>query len=92
MIDIHSHILPGIDDGPPDLEGALDLARAAVAAGCDALFLEVHPAPEEALSDGPNAVRLEDLPDLLRVCLRVRAAIDDPETPGPIAPARRNRA
>jgi 2-dehydro-3-deoxyphosphooctonate aldolase (KDO 8-P synthase) len=51
------------------------LARAAVAAGCDALFLEVHPRPEEALSDGPNAVRLDDLPALLRVCLRIREAI-----------------
>jgi 2-dehydro-3-deoxyphosphooctonate aldolase (KDO 8-P synthase) len=51
------------------------LARAAVAAGCDALFLEVHPRPEEALSDGPNAVRLDDLPALLEVCLRIRAAI-----------------
>lgn len=51
------------------------LARAAVAAGCDALFLEVHPRPEEALSDGPNALRLEDLPGLLRACLRIREAI-----------------
>ena len=51
------------------------LAKAAVAAGCDALFLEVHPRPEEALSDGPNALRLDDLEALLRVCLRVRAAI-----------------
>src|SRR3954453_12405121 len=51
------------------------LARAAVAAGCDALFLEVHPRPEEALSDGPNALRLDDLAGLLRTCLKIRAAI-----------------
>jgi 2-dehydro-3-deoxyphosphooctonate aldolase (KDO 8-P synthase) len=51
------------------------LAKAAVAAGCDALFLEVHPRPEEALSDGPNAVRLDDLAALLRTCLRIRQAI-----------------
>ena len=51
------------------------LARAAVAAGCDALFLEVHPRPEEALSDGPNALRLDDLEGLLRTCLRIRQAI-----------------
>jgi 2-dehydro-3-deoxyphosphooctonate aldolase (KDO 8-P synthase) len=38
------------------------LARAAVAAGVDGVFLEVHEAPERALSDGPNALRL----DLLR--------------------------
>jgi 2-dehydro-3-deoxyphosphooctonate aldolase (KDO 8-P synthase) len=51
------------------------LARAAVAAGCDALFLEVHPDPDHALSDGPNSLRLDDLPDLLRLCLRLRAAL-----------------
>jgi 2-dehydro-3-deoxyphosphooctonate aldolase (KDO 8-P synthase) len=51
------------------------LAKAAVAAGCDALFLEVHPRPEEALSDGPNALRLDDLAGLIRTCLRIRAAI-----------------
>lgn len=56
------------------------LARAAVAAGCDALFLEVHPRPEEALSDGPNALRLDDLEGLLRTCLRIREAISaEPE-------------
>jgi len=41
------------------------LARAAVAAGCDALFLEVHDCPEKALCDGPNMVRIKDLPTLL---------------------------
>lgn len=51
------------------------LAKAAVAAGCDALFLEVHPNPDEALSDGPNALRLDDLEALLRTCLRIREAI-----------------
>ncbi|MBK7975831.1 MAG: 3-deoxy-8-phosphooctulonate synthase [Deltaproteobacteria bacterium] len=51
------------------------LARAAVAVGVDALFLEVHPDPERAPSDGPNAVRLVDLPRLLdRVLAIDRAA------------------
>lgn len=51
------------------------LARAAVAVGVDALFLEVHPEPERAPSDGPNAVRLADLPGLLdRVLAIDRAA------------------
>jgi 2-dehydro-3-deoxyphosphooctonate aldolase (KDO 8-P synthase) len=45
------------------------LARAAVAAGIDALFVEVHEAPERALSDGPNALRLDRLGALLE-CLR----------------------
>jgi 2-dehydro-3-deoxyphosphooctonate aldolase (KDO 8-P synthase) len=35
------------------------LARAAVAAAVDAVFVEVHEAPERALSDGPNALRLD---------------------------------
>ncbi len=51
------------------------LTKAAVAAGADALFLEVHPDPDLALSDGPNALRLDDLAGLLRTCLRIREAI-----------------
>jgi 2-dehydro-3-deoxyphosphooctonate aldolase (KDO 8-P synthase) len=54
------------------------LARAAVAVGCDALFMEVHPRPDEAKSDGPNTWELHRLPDLLRECLRVRSAIAPP--------------
>ncbi len=41
------------------------LARAAAAVGCDGFFMEVHPQPEEALSDGPNMVRLQELRGLL---------------------------
>ncbi len=50
------------------------LAKAAVAVGCDGLFLETHPNPDEALSDGPNSLPLAELPELLRACLRLRAA------------------
>ena len=42
MIDIHSHILPGIDDGPADQEGSLALARAAVASGTKAIVATPH--------------------------------------------------
>jgi len=42
------------------------LARAAVAVGIDGLFLEVHDQPEQALSDGPNSVALDQLEPLLR--------------------------
>jgi 2-dehydro-3-deoxyphosphooctonate aldolase (KDO 8-P synthase) len=49
------------------------LARAAVAAGADALFVEVHEAPERALSDGPNALRLDRLGPLLERLRRIRA-------------------
>jgi 2-dehydro-3-deoxyphosphooctonate aldolase (KDO 8-P synthase) len=41
------------------------LARAAVATGCDALFMEIHPDPDHAPSDGPNMLHLEDLSALL---------------------------
>ncbi|MGL4463143.1 MAG: 3-deoxy-8-phosphooctulonate synthase [Planctomycetia bacterium] len=51
------------------------LMRAAVAVGCDALFLETHPEPDQALSDGPNMVRLDQLEALLGVCLRLRDAL-----------------
>jgi len=42
VIDLHCHILPGIDDGPADLAGSLELARAAVAAGTTAVVATPH--------------------------------------------------
>ena len=42
MIDLHSHILPGVDDGPRTLEGSLELARAAVAAGTSTILATPH--------------------------------------------------
>jgi 2-dehydro-3-deoxyphosphooctonate aldolase (KDO 8-P synthase) len=51
------------------------LARCAVAAGCDGLFIETHPDPDRALSDGPNMVPLREMPALLRQLLRVREAV-----------------
>lgn len=51
------------------------LARAAVAAGCDGVFVETHPRPDEAKSDGPNMVPLDELPALIETCLRLRAAL-----------------
>jgi 2-dehydro-3-deoxyphosphooctonate aldolase (KDO 8-P synthase) len=75
----HSVQLPGGGAGGRTTSGQREmiptLARAAVAAGCDALFVEVHPDPDRALSDGPNSLRLDDLPSLLSVCLRIREAI-----------------
>ena len=53
------------------------LARAAVAVGCEAIFLEVHPAPDDAPSDGPNMVPLAALPSLIRQLQSVdRARLD----------------
>jgi 2-dehydro-3-deoxyphosphooctonate aldolase (KDO 8-P synthase) len=54
------------------------LARAAVACGCDGVFLETHPRPDEAKSDGPNMIALDDLPALVETCLRLRQALAAP--------------
>jgi 2-dehydro-3-deoxyphosphooctonate aldolase (KDO 8-P synthase) len=55
------------------------LARAAVAAGIDGLFFEVHPEPERALCDGPNSLSLDSLPALLSSLMRIDAVVR--ETP-----------
>ena len=47
------------------------LARSAAAAGCDGFFMEVHPTPDSAPSDGPNMVPLKDLRGLLQQVLRI---------------------
>lgn len=49
------------------------LARAAMAVGIDGLFVETHPDPDKALSDGPNMVPLDQLPDLMRQLIAVAA-------------------
>jgi 2-dehydro-3-deoxyphosphooctonate aldolase (KDO 8-P synthase) len=51
------------------------LARAAVAAGADGIFLEVHPQPDEALCDGPNSLPLEGLDGLLRQLMQIHHAV-----------------
>jgi 2-dehydro-3-deoxyphosphooctonate aldolase (KDO 8-P synthase) len=51
------------------------LVRAAVAAGVDALFLEVHDNPEEALSDGANMVYLDKLEDLLKDAVAIHEIV-----------------
>ncbi len=50
------------------------LARAAVAAGISGLFMETHPNPDKALSDGPNAWPLSKMQSLLEVLMRIDAA------------------
>jgi 2-dehydro-3-deoxyphosphooctonate aldolase (KDO 8-P synthase) len=71
---------PAADKGPLSSSGGDRrmvpyLARAAVAAGCDGLFLETHPQPDRALSDGPNMIPLDQLPALVECCLRLRQAL-----------------
>lgn len=47
------------------------LAKAAIATGADGVFMEVHPNPEEALSDGPNSIRLADVEYMLRQMINI---------------------
>ncbi len=56
MIDLHSHVLPGLDDGPTEIEGSLALARAAASAGTRTLVAtphirDDHPFPIEAIEE-----------------------------------------
>jgi 2-dehydro-3-deoxyphosphooctonate aldolase (KDO 8-P synthase) len=51
------------------------LARAAVAIGCDAVFMETHPDPDRSPSDGPNMVPLERMPSMLEQLVRIRQAL-----------------
>ncbi len=51
------------------------LSRAAVGAGIDGLFMEVHPDPDQALCDGPNSIALDDIEALLRQLVSIRAAL-----------------
>ena len=50
------------------------LARAAVAVGVDGIFLETHPDPDNAMSDGPNMLPLDRIADFLRELLAIHAA------------------
>jgi len=51
------------------------LARAAVATGVDGVFLEVHEDPEQALCDGPNSMRLSELPGMLKKLKAIDAIV-----------------
>ena len=55
-----------------DREFVAPLARAALAVGVDALFLEIHPNPDRALSDGPNSLPLDAVESLMRSLLALR--------------------
>jgi 2-dehydro-3-deoxyphosphooctonate aldolase (KDO 8-P synthase) len=78
----HSVQRPGKADGASggDPEHIPDLVRAAVAAGCDGLFLETHPTPATAPSDGANMLPLDGLRALLEDVLAIRAALGREET------------
>jgi 2-dehydro-3-deoxyphosphooctonate aldolase (KDO 8-P synthase) len=69
----HSVQLPGAAGGKSggQREFVAPLAKAALAAGADGLFIETHPNPAEAISDGPNMIPLAELPPLLEKCLAI---------------------
>lgn len=75
----HSVQLPGAagtaSGGQPQF--IAPLARAAVGAGVDGIFVEVHEAPERALSDGANALKLDLLAELWRRLQRVHSAVNE---------------
>jgi len=72
----HSVQLPGgeILSSGGESKYVLPLSRAAVAVGCDALFVEVHMDPSKAKSDGPNMLKLENLEEFLRRIKKIREA------------------
>ena len=73
----HSVQQPGGQGGTSggQREYVAPLARAAVAVGVDGLFMEIHPNPEKALSDGPNMLPLHRLEPLLKQLLAIRAPL-----------------
>jgi 2-dehydro-3-deoxyphosphooctonate aldolase (KDO 8-P synthase) len=76
----HSLQLPGQlgEKSGGDIRFVAPLAKAGVAAGADGIFLEVHEAPEKALSDGPNTLPLDALPSLVEELLAIRRAASNP--------------
>lgn len=69
----HAVQLPGAGGGKSSgqREFVPPLAKAALAAGADGLFLETHPDPAKAISDGPNMIALKNLPELMETCVAV---------------------
>ena len=72
----HSVQLPGGATTGGQRQMVPTLSRAAVAAGCDAVFLETHPQPDTAFSDGPNMVVLDELEQLLGQLTTWRTTVD----------------
>jgi 2-dehydro-3-deoxyphosphooctonate aldolase (KDO 8-P synthase) len=75
----HSVQLPGGggDKSSGQREFAPVLARCALAAGANGVFIETHPKPDQALSDGPNMIALTDMPVVLKSLLKVFAAVQN---------------
>src|SRR5436189_4542681 len=65
----------GVTGGNPQMIGTI--AKAAIAAGADGIFIETHPDPSKALSDGANMLKLDLLEDLLKQLIKIRKAVND---------------
>jgi 2-dehydro-3-deoxyphosphooctonate aldolase (KDO 8-P synthase) len=74
----HSVQLPGGggDKSSGQREFAPVLARSALAAGANGIFVETHPRPAEALSDGPNMIPLGEMPDAIREWIKVWSVVE----------------
>jgi len=64
----------GITGGNPEMISTI--AKAAIAAGADGIFIETHPDPSKALSDGANMLRLDLLENLLEQLVKIKKAIN----------------
>lgn len=73
----HSVQLPGAAGGKSggQRDFVTPLARAALAAGARGLFIETHPDPDKALSDGPSQIPLDDFPALIRQCINIHTCV-----------------
>jgi 2-dehydro-3-deoxyphosphooctonate aldolase (KDO 8-P synthase) len=63
----------GVTGGNPQMIGTI--AKAAIASGADGLFIETHPNPAIAKSDGANMLKLDLLEDLLKRLVKLRKAV-----------------
>ena len=73
----HSVQTPGGSTTGGQREMVLPLARAAVACGCDAVFCETHPNPDEAMSDGPNMIPLSQLRSFIQQLVALRQLVNE---------------
>ena len=65
----------GVSGGRPDMIETI--ARAGIAVGVDGVFLETHPDPSKAKSDGANMLRLDLVEDLLKKLVKIRLTVND---------------
>jgi 2-dehydro-3-deoxyphosphooctonate aldolase (KDO 8-P synthase) len=65
--------LSGVTGGRPQLISTI--AKAAIAVGADGLFIETHPNPSQAKSDGANMLPLDQMQDLLEILVKIKKAV-----------------